>query len=170
MTNFLLWNSVSRDQWTYQYRAGDQAYLVYRITRLPDFTEPRFEYLCKEADGRQKEIALKQLSMLRQLHGLGDQWAMSLRLVKKEQRIILYLVFRYAGHINDMREQLLKADQKIQNALMKQEYSFEKIKTEFGRFFKTKTPGSIFFKGSGQTYTIPYVHEIKEFILKRIAQ
>lgn len=132
MTNFLLWNSVSRNQWTYQYRAGDQAYLVYRITRLPDFTEPRFEYLCKEADGRQKEIALKQLSMLRQLHGLGDQWAMSLRLVKKEQRIILYLVFRYAGHINDMREQLLKADQKIQNALMKQEYSFEKVRSSEG--------------------------------------
>lgn len=60
--------------------------------------------------------------------------------------------------------------EKIQNWLIGKEFSAEKIKKEFGRFFKTKTRGSIFFKGSGQTYTIPYVHEIKEFILKRIAQ
>lgn len=60
--------------------------------------------------------------------------------------------------------------EKIKNWLIGKEFSAEKIKKEFGRFFKTKTQGSIFFKGSGQTYTIPYVHEIKEFILKRIAQ
>lgn len=60
--------------------------------------------------------------------------------------------------------------EKIQNWLIGKEFSAEKIRKEFGRFFKTKTQGSIFFKGSGQTYTIPYVHEIKDFILKRIAQ
>ena len=60
--------------------------------------------------------------------------------------------------------------EKIKNWLIGREYSAEKIKTEFGRFFKAKTKGSIFFKGTGKTYTIPYVHEIKEFVLKRIAQ
>ena len=60
--------------------------------------------------------------------------------------------------------------EKIKNWLIGKEFSAEKIKKEFGRFFKTKTQGSIFFKGSVQTYTIPYVHEVKEFILKRIAQ
>ena len=60
--------------------------------------------------------------------------------------------------------------EKIKNWLIGQEYSREMITRAFGKFFKTKTKGSIFFKGSGQTYTIPYVHEIKEFILKRIAQ
>ena len=60
--------------------------------------------------------------------------------------------------------------EKIKNWLIGQEYSREMITRAFGKFFKTKTKGSIFFKGTGKTYTIPYVHEIKEFILKRIAQ
>lgn len=60
--------------------------------------------------------------------------------------------------------------EKIKNWLIGQEYSREMITRAFGKFFKAKTKGSIFFKGTGKTYTIPYVHEIKEFILKRIAQ
>lgn len=60
--------------------------------------------------------------------------------------------------------------EKIKNWLIGQEYSREMIARAFGTFFKTKTKGSIFFKGTGKAYTIPYVHEIKEFILKRIAQ
>lgn len=79
------------------------------------------------------------------------------RRLKIQESITLSLLFGF------IRE-------KIKNWLIGQEYSLDKIKTEFGRFFKTKSEGSIFFKGSGQTYTIPYVHEIKEFILKRIAQ
>ena len=43
--------------------------------------------------------------------------------------------------------------EKIKNWLIGQEYSAEKIKTEFGRFFKAKTKGSIFFKGTGQYLT-----------------
>ena len=128
MFNSLVWSSVSRDSWTYSYVDKEKAYLGYKITRLPDFTDHRFEYLSKESDDRQKEVAKRQMSMIRQFYGLGEQWAISLRFLKKDSRIVLYLLFRYAGTRERMNSDIANADQKIQNALMKQEYSFEKVR------------------------------------------
>ena len=128
MSNILLWQSVAKDNWSYRFINRETAFLAYKINRLPDFTEHRFEYLCKEVDDRQKEVAKRQLSMIRQFYGLGDQWAISLRMIKKEQSITLYLLFRYAGNRNNLHMDIANADQKIMNALMKQEYSFEKVK------------------------------------------
>ena len=84
MSNILLWQSVAKDNWSYRFINRETAFLAYKINRLPDFTEHRFEYLCKEVDDRQKEIAKRQLSMIRQFYGLGDQWAISLRLIDRK--------------------------------------------------------------------------------------
>ena len=63
MRNILQWNSVDKEKWTYHFQSRECTFLVYRLTKLPDFTEHRFSYLCKEEDGRAAEVAKKQLQM-----------------------------------------------------------------------------------------------------------
>lgn len=126
MARVLRWNSVSRDSWAYRFEECTCKHLIYRLTKLPDFTEHRFDYLGRETDGRQAEVAKKQIAMIRQFHGLGEQWGISLRLVKTSNGLTLYLIFRFSGRSNDP-EIMESADRKIQNALMRQEYSFTKV-------------------------------------------
>lgn len=126
MRNILQWNSVDKEKWTYHFQSRECTFLVYRLTKLPDFTEHRFSYLCKEEDGRAAEVAKKQLQMLRQIHSLSEEWGISLRLLKKEN-ITLFFVFRYAGEVYLRPDEVERVDQKIQNALMKNEYTFEKL-------------------------------------------
>ena len=96
MSKTQVWDSVSRDQWTYTTKDSFLSLFVYKIQALPDFTSPRFEYLSKDQDNRPVEVAKKQMQMIRQFHAMGTQWAISLRLIK-EEAITLYLIFRYAG-------------------------------------------------------------------------
>lgn len=77
------WNTVSKDEWMYQTSEKECTYIAYRLEQLPDFTAHRFEYLCKENDDRVMEIAKKQMQMLRQLHNLGNDWTISMRILKK---------------------------------------------------------------------------------------
>lgn len=124
MSKVLRWSSVNREKWTHQLEEKECSVIVYKVTRLPDFTEQRFVYLCKEEDNRAAEVAKKQQQMLRQFYGMGKDWTFSMRLLKKE-RITLYLIFRYAGERRLSAEEIRQADIKIQNALMKNEYDFE---------------------------------------------
>lgn len=126
MSKILKWNNVDRDRWAYHFEEKRCSMIIYKLTKLPDFTEQRFSYLAKEADNRAAEVAKKQQQMLRQLHGLGEHWAISMRLVKK-QDIMLYLVFRYAGGHFLSEAERKGANLKIQNALLRSEYSFEMI-------------------------------------------
>ncbi len=128
MERILTWKSCDKVKWSYSRQKRESAYFVYQLTKLPDFSAPRFQYLCKEVDQRSAEVAKKQQQMLRQFHGLGEDWAVSLRILKKET-LTLYLVFRYAGSdvLTDKEKQT--ADHKIQNALMNGEYSFRRIET-----------------------------------------
>ena len=71
MKNIVSWDHVHRERWSYQFREKHCHYIVYKLEKLPDFTNHRFEYLCKENDNRQAEVAKKQLAMIRQFHGLG---------------------------------------------------------------------------------------------------
>lgn len=126
MNKILKWDSVYKDKWSYCFLDKECSWIVYKLTKLPNFAEHRFKYLCREEDNRPTEVAKKQLQMLRQIHGLGENWCVSLRFVKKE-RITLFIVFRYAGSSVLAADELKEADIKIQNALMKNEYTFEKM-------------------------------------------
>ena len=89
MKDILSWNTVNKEMWTYRFEEKECSMIVYKISKLPDFTEHRFSYLCKEDDDRPAEVVKKQLQMLRQLHSLGTEWSFSLRLLK-EETITLY--------------------------------------------------------------------------------
>lgn len=121
MASLVRWESVSRDRWSFAFDDRGLELKVFALTHLPDFSEPRFSYLAEDKDARPAKIAQRQLQMLRQLHGLGSDWCMSLRLVKDET-ITLYLVFRRALTSGDKGKGL--SDEYIQSALMGQEYSF----------------------------------------------
>lgn len=129
MSKTQVWDSVSRDQWTYSAKDSFRSVFIYKIHALPDFTSPRFEYLSKEPDGRSVEVVKKQMQMIRQFHAMGMQWAISLRLIK-DQNINLYLIFRYTGSkkMTDLDQRNSK--ELIQNYLMRNEYRFESADAE----------------------------------------
>ena len=130
MANVIKWEEVYRDKWSYTYEKSSSSFLCYRITKLPDFTERRFSYLCKEIDQRPVEVVKRQMNMLRKLHALGSDWAISLRLVKKSDWITLYLLFRFTGSRILTADELSGADHQIQDAFIKSEYTFEKADDE----------------------------------------
>lgn len=125
MAKRYIWNQVNKEKWSYQTEEVCLDYFCYKVTRLPDFNSHRFEYLSKEPDGRPVEIAKRQMQMIRQFHSFGDNWTISLRMVK-EKSITLYLIFRYASSkkLTDVEKD--NFEYKIKNSLMNNEYKFEK--------------------------------------------
>lgn len=126
----LVWNGVYNDRWSFFYREDKGQYLYYRITQLPDFTDHRFDYLCKETDQRQMEVAKRQLSMIRQFHEMGEQWAVSFRIIKDNNALAVYLVFKNSSNYFLTKEEMDNADHRIQNAFPNSEYTFEKLAEE----------------------------------------
>ncbi|MBR3358876.1 MAG: ATP-binding protein [Solobacterium sp.] len=121
------WNTVEKECWTYKKEEMCCDFVAYKLTGLPDFTEPRFAYLSKEVDDRQNEVIKKQFTMLRQFHGLSSKWAISLRLLQENKILTLYLVFRYAGKEQLSEEERKASVQKIRNSLLNNEYTFEEV-------------------------------------------
>lgn len=132
MTQIIRWNQVSRENWSYRFEELKCGYIAYKLTKLPDFSEVRFSYLCKEEDERQAEVAKRQMNMLRQFHGLGENWAVSMRLARINDSLCLYLLFRYAGPDGLDTARYSEAQQLISNSLMRNEYSFEPV-TDFSK-------------------------------------
>lgn len=124
MAGIVTWNRVSNQNITAYISEKECTILVWKLTELPDFSESRFDYICENADSRIVEVAKRQLQMLREFHGLGSDWGISLRLIKEERAISLYLVFRYAGIRKMNSDEIRLARQRIGNALL-QEYSFK---------------------------------------------
>lgn len=131
MSNIVSWEYVDKNSWTYSFSEKTCSYIAYQIEKLPDFTNPRFGYLCKENDNRQAEVVKKQITMLRMFNSLGNQWTISLRFKKNKGAIVLYLIFRYAGNSYLTEEELNRMDRKISSIFMKNEYSFKKINSSF---------------------------------------
>ncbi len=165
MSQIASWDSVSKSEWTYQLEEKNCEFVAYELTKLPDFSEPRFAYLCKEKDGRQNEVMKRQMQMLRKFHSLGREWAISLRLVKGadkstgeiadkvagkvSDKISMFLLFRYAGISPLTDGQRSSAEALIQNALMSNEYSFRKLnvqETEVTRSVSWAQEGAEIFK------------------------
>lgn len=121
-----IWESVDKTQWTHQREEKELSFLAFRLRSLPDFSAPRFDYLAKDVDERSVAVARKQMQMIRQLHSLGDQWGISLRFVKNTS-IELYVIFRNAVDFSYTSLAAQAEKQRIQNALMNQEYTFEEV-------------------------------------------
>ena len=66
MERFFKWDRVERDRWSYSEYNANYSFLIYKITKLPDFSETRFSYLNKEIDNRKAEVAKKQMQMIGQ--------------------------------------------------------------------------------------------------------
>ena len=130
MSEVLDWAQVDRSSWSYGYTNSNVQYIVYKLTKLPDFTDHRFDYLCKEVDQRAIEIVKKQMSMVRQFHTLGSNWGISLRITKQLNKLVVYLVFRCASKDEKSEVALNKATQQIRNSLMDKEYTFEEASIE----------------------------------------
>lgn len=165
------WNTVSKDEWMYQTSEKECTYIAYRLEQLPDFTAHRFEYLCKENDDRVMEIAKKQMQMLRQLHNLGNDWTISMRILKKNMRLSLYIIFRYASQEKLSNQQMSVMKERISNSLMKNEYSFEEAgedslkealnvdwASQAAEVFKKeeKYQSDMYPDGSQQSFYVPY--------------
>lgn len=126
MSAILKWDNVVHDRWTQSFEEKQNSYLIYELTKLPNFTDHIFGYLSQEIDTRQSEVLRRQITMLNYFHDIAKNgWAVSLRLIKKNERISLYLVFRYSGLKQLSQSEFDDADSRIQNALMN-EYSFQR--------------------------------------------
>ena len=131
MTPTLVWNNVNNTDWSFSYKNVDSSIICYKVNQLPDFSEHRFDYLCKEVDQRQVEVAKKQLSMIRLFHELGSEWSFCFRIVKESEYLSVYLIFKYIKkHSSPMIADANRFDQKIQNALPTDEYTFQKVPEE----------------------------------------
>ena len=127
MYQFTNWVTVDRAQWTLKKHIKQYGIVLYEVSSLPDFTEPRFSYMCKEADSRKNEVIKRQIQMVRQFHALNRNWAISLRLVKEQSDIKLFLVFRYV-YATDAEKQIRESESAIiANALMRGEYTFQQV-------------------------------------------
>ena len=168
MKKIVNWDNIDASSWTYDFANKECSYLIYELDRLPDFTESRFDYLCKEPDNRQIEVVKKQMMMLRQFHGLGSNWGISMRLVKKDFSIILYLVFRCASYQFLSDEEISAADFKIRNALLQNEYSFKRIENNIENILWVNEIAEItknemeyqsdrYPDGSHQDFYVPYM-------------
>jgi len=96
-TSFLSWPDGDPGGWCFQRRSGYAAYVIFELPKLPNFAEPRFLDLGERLDERKSEVARRQMQMLRQLHSLGTDFALSLRLRHDGNRLRLFVVVRLAS-------------------------------------------------------------------------
>lgn len=117
-------------RWVVNNYNGSAKYLAFKLTALPNFSDPRFEYLGKEKDSRPTEVAKKQIQALRQLNSYGETWTYSLR-ITKDKNLTLYLIFRLVEDIGSTEKLELTGGEAhaIRNSLPS-EYTFEELKFE----------------------------------------
>lgn len=123
MTEVVEWSQVFRDRYGLKKIRKECTYIVYQIDRVPDFSDYRYEYLCKERDQRMTEVIKKQMLMLRQFHSLGPDCGIALRLVKLNGKLNLYIVFRILSDRPLSEEETERRKKDIRNRLIG-EYTF----------------------------------------------
>jgi len=122
-TEILQWLDAHPDEWSYKTLAQYIGLVIFELARVPNFAEPRFFELGSNLDERKSEMARRQLQMLRQLHALGSDAALSLRLCKDESKIRLFAVFRVNAQNETQTEQFAR---RISGVFPK-EYSLQRI-------------------------------------------
>ena len=173
MAPTLVWDSVYNDKWSFSYKNSSSFIICYKISQLPDFSEHRFDYLCKEIDQRQAEVAKKQLSMIRQFHELGKEWVVSFRIIKDDS-LSIYLLFKRVidNQTQVSNEEIRQYGQRIQNTFLNEEYTFQSVSdsemtsaidlswcNEAAEILKDEQQyhGDIYPTGGFQTFYVPYM-------------
>lgn len=130
MESILKWDSVDKHNWTHDSTECYIEKFVYKLDRLPNFSDTRFSYLTKEIDNRAVEVAKKQIQMLRSFSDFTSTFGISMRIMKKEESLVLYLIFRCSTNfeLTDIDKNTIS--QRIQNSLMSNEYSFQYLTDE----------------------------------------
>lgn len=88
------WSDGHPEQWNTQEVDFPGVLIVYELTRLANFSEPRFNSLGNSHAERVSDLARKQLQMLRGLWLLGRDTGISLRIIKHDSKIRIFLVIR----------------------------------------------------------------------------
>lgn len=126
MGRIVEWEEISQTGWNYRRTEKECDLYTFYIDSLPDFSEPRFQYLSEKTDDRPGEIAKKQLKMLRQIHSFGKEWGISLRIQKEEHGLKLYFVFRHAGFQKTEKEEE-EANKRRIASLFPEEYTLSEL-------------------------------------------
>ena len=87
MTEIVTWNQVDNEQFMYKISEKQTRLFVYKLQGVPDFSEPIYEYLGEKTLDRISEVGKRQLASLRQLHDLGSDCSINLRLIKNTYNI-----------------------------------------------------------------------------------
>lgn len=130
MASILQWDNVASDAWTVKLEDRKCSYCAFKLTKVPNFSSHRFDFLCKDADLRESEVIKRQIAMIRQLHGIGENWGISLRLIAHNGVLSLYIVFRYALSHKQTKADFNNSVSVILSALPKDLYTFEQVGNE----------------------------------------
>ena len=97
-TNPLLnWSRINPDNWSFGRQQTYTGHVVFEISKLPNFAEPRFKPLGEGLEDRKSVIARHQMEMLMKLHDLGPGHAISLRYRRDGNRLRLYIIIKTTG-------------------------------------------------------------------------
>lgn len=92
---FIRWNKGSYEpRWSYQYLDGEHQLIIFELSKIPNFAEPRFLPLGEKLEERRAEIVKRQLNMLRMLHPILENAAISLRLRKMGDHLQIFVIVR----------------------------------------------------------------------------
>ena len=97
IVKLVVWSRVNADSWTYNRRQAYTEQVIFEISKLPNFSEPRFKPFGEGLEDRKSVIARHQTEMLMKLHDLGPGHAISLRYRKNGNRLSLYVIIRLAS-------------------------------------------------------------------------
>lgn len=120
------WAGGDADRWNFQRRPAYTSFLVFELSKLPNFSEPRFRDLGDRQEDRKSELARRQMQTLRQLHGLDEHCTVALRIRKAGTQLRLYVVIRSANEQPLSELDMDRLAGRVQQALPK-EYDLARI-------------------------------------------
>jgi len=123
---FISWSDSAPDRWNFQRQQKYSAQIIFELSKLSNFAEPRFKDLGEKLDERKLEVIRRQTQMLRQLHGLGLDAAIVLRLRRDGNRIRLYVIVRLVGDHQFSAKALDENADRVQGMFPK-EYNFVRL-------------------------------------------
>ena len=88
------WSKIKSDNWSFTYDNVYSGQIIFEISKLPNFAEPRFKPFGEGLEDRKSIIARHQTEMLMKLHDLGSDHAISLRYRREGNRLRLYVIIK----------------------------------------------------------------------------
>ena len=126
------WPGGEASGWNYQRLAVNNGFVIFELSKLPNFAEPRFRDLGEQVDDRKAEVARRQLQMLRQLHGLGPNCSVTLRLRRADNQLRLFVLVRKSATHPISTAEVDNLAQSIQQMFPK-EYNLQRLLADDNR-------------------------------------